>query len=137
MPQLNESCTDHTPSWFVGHWRDWHRGHGCDKDDGNPRSSAATTEVAQHEANAGTGFLTDAELRMLRAATTSGNELLVRALDELAAHRAANKVREKLRGVPAFEHSTRRAKHFDPLLGFCVCTHCAKLPEHEQKERTP
>jgi hypothetical protein len=43
-------CTDHTPRWFVGHWRDWHRGHGCDRDDGKPRSAEATTEIAQHGA---------------------------------------------------------------------------------------
>lgn len=84
-------CTDHTPPWFVGHWRDWHRGHGCDRDDGQPRSAKATTEVAQHAANEASGFLTDAELRFLRAATTSGNTLLVRALDELAARRAAER----------------------------------------------
>lgn len=137
MPQLNESCTDHTPSWFVGHWRDWHRGHGCARDDGKPRSDDAKTEIAQHAANVATGFLTDAELRLLRASTTSGNDLLVRALDELVARRAANKVREKLQAAPAFDHCDRRAKHFDPLLGFCICAHCTKLPEHEQQERAP
>lgn len=84
-------CTSGTPSWFTGHWRDWHRGHGCDRDDGQPRSEDAVTEVAQHAANTVSGFLTDAELRMLRAATSSGNELLMRALDELAARRAADK----------------------------------------------
>ncbi|HSX23110.1 MAG TPA: hypothetical protein VLE97_10075 [Gaiellaceae bacterium] len=49
------------------------------------------TEIAQHEANATTGFLTDAELHFLRASTTSGNDLLVRALDELAARRVAER----------------------------------------------
>ena len=92
---MKTECTDHTPPWFVGHWRDWHRGHGCNKDDGKPRSDAATTEIAQHVANAGTGFLTDAELRFLRASTTSGDELLVRALDELAARRAAERTGTK------------------------------------------
>ena len=129
-----KSCANHTPPWFTGRWRDWHRGHGCDRDDGKPRTEDAHTEIAQHTANADTGFLTDAELRMLRAATTSGNELLVRALDELTARRAADKVR-KLQTAPAFDHSVRRAKHFDPLLGFCDCAHCAKLPAH--KERAP
>jgi len=81
------SCTDHSPPWFIGHWRNWHRGHGCDKDDGKVRSEAATTEIEQHAANANTGFLTDAELSFLRAATTSGNTLLVHALDELTARR--------------------------------------------------
>jgi hypothetical protein len=33
--------------------------------------------------------------------------------------------------VPAFDHSALRAKHFEPLLGHCVCVHCAKLPERE------
>ncbi len=83
-------CTNSTPSWFTGRWRDWHRGHGCDRDDGKPRTEDARTEIAQHEANAGTNYLTDAELRFLRASTTSSNELLVRALDELAARRTAD-----------------------------------------------
>lgn len=82
----NKSCTESTPSWFIGHWREWHRGHGCDRDDGKPRSAMAATEIAQH-VQFGDGFLTDAELSFLRASTTSGNTLLVRALDELAARR--------------------------------------------------
>jgi hypothetical protein len=81
-------CTNGTPAWFTGHWRDWHRGHGCDRDDGKTRSEDAMTEVAQHAAYTVSGFLTDAELRMLRASTTSGNDLLMRALDELTARRA-------------------------------------------------
>lgn len=92
MPQLKESCANHTPSWFVGHWCEWHRGHGCDKDDGKPRSAAAVTEIEQHTANADTGFLTDAELSFLRASTTSGNDLLVRALDELATRRTRERI---------------------------------------------
>jgi len=88
---VSKSCTDHTPPWFVGHWRDWHRGHGCDQDDGRPRSEAAKTEIVQHAENADTDFLTDAELGFLRASTTSGDTLLVRALDELAARRSAAK----------------------------------------------
>lgn len=87
MTNSAKSCADHTPPGFVGHWREWHRGHGCDKDDGKPRSEAAKTEVAQIAENADTGFLTDAELSFLRAATTSGDTLRVRALDELAARR--------------------------------------------------
>lgn len=134
MPQLNEyPCTDPTPAWFVGHWRDWHRGHGCAKDDGKPRSETALVEIVQHAESADTGYLTDAELRFLRAATTSGDELRVRALDELVARRAADKVREKLQAAPAFDHSARRAKHFEPLLGFCICAHCAQLPEHDRE----
>jgi hypothetical protein len=85
-------CPNGTPSWFTGHWRDWHRGHGCDRDDGKPRSDAALTEIAQHEACKDTGYLTDAELGLLRARTTSGDTLLVRALDELAARRAGAKI---------------------------------------------
>lgn len=95
--KVDKPCTNNTPPWFVGHWRDWHRGHGCDRDDGKPRTEDARTEVAQHEANAGTGFLTDAELRFLRASTTSGNERLCRALDELAARRAVSKLEERAR----------------------------------------
>jgi hypothetical protein len=83
-----KSCTNNSPPWFVGHWRDWHRGHGCDRDDGKPRSEAAIAEIAQHETNKATGYLTDAELSFLRARTTSGDELLVRALDELKERRA-------------------------------------------------
>jgi DNA-directed RNA polymerase subunit RPC12/RpoP len=81
------SCIDSTPPWFVGRWRDWHRGHGCDQDDGKPRSDACVAEIAQHAANEATGFLTDAELGFLRVSTTSGNTMLVRALDELAVRR--------------------------------------------------
>jgi hypothetical protein len=38
------SCSSTAPAWFTGHWRDWHRGHGCDRDDGKPR-----TEISQPE----------------------------------------------------------------------------------------
>jgi len=89
---VSKSCTDHTPSWFVGHWRDWHRGHGCDQDDGQPRSNVCVIEIAQHAANVATGYLTDAELDFLRGSTTSGNTVLVRALDELAARRRGKSV---------------------------------------------
>lgn len=82
-------CT--APPWFVGHWREWHRGHGCDRDDGKQRAETATAEIAQHEANGATGFLTDAELNLLRASTTSGNTLLVRALNELVTRRASER----------------------------------------------
>ena len=85
------ACSNPTPSWFVGHWREWHRGHGCEQDDGKPRSDAAKTEVTQHAANASTGYLTDAELIFLRARTTSGDTLLVRALDELTARRSSQR----------------------------------------------
>jgi len=82
------SCAEHTPRWFIGHWRDWHRGHNCDQDDGKPRSDTATIEIAQHTTNEVTGYLTDAELSFLRARTTSGDTLLVRALDELTVRRS-------------------------------------------------
>lgn len=81
------SCTNNSPPWFTGRWRDWHRGHGCDKDDDRSRSAEAVAEIAQHAANKDTGYLTDAELACLRARTTSGDTLLVRALDELRARR--------------------------------------------------
>ena len=85
---MSTSCTNNTPPGFVGHWREWHRGHGCDKDDGKPRSDAAKKEVAQMAENKTTGFLTDAELDHLRAATTSGDTLRVRANEELRFRRA-------------------------------------------------
>lgn len=34
-------CTNYAPAGFTGHWREWHRGHGCDKDDGKPRTEGA------------------------------------------------------------------------------------------------
>jgi hypothetical protein len=86
------------------------------------------TEIAQHEANQATGYLTDAELRFLRTSTTSGNTLLVRALDELKERRAV----EKRRTIASFDHSARTIKYFEPLLGHCICSHCARLPTHEQ-----
>lgn len=137
---MKTECTNNTPPWFVGHWREWHHGHGCDKDDGHPQSDQAKTEIAQHAANNDTGFpsfLTDAELRFLRASTTSGNELLVRALDELRDRRAAEKQRPVgvfLTSSATFDHSARTTQHFEPLLGCCVCEHCEQLPAHEPKE---
>ena len=86
---MTTSCTNHSPPGFVGHWREWHRGHGCDRDDGKPRSDDARAEIEQLAANAQTGYLTDAELSHLRASTSSGNTLLVRALDELKARRSS------------------------------------------------
>src|SRR4029077_11737246 len=55
----------------------------CAHDDGKPRSEAAAAEIFQHAANRVTGCLTDAGLGYLRARATSGDTLLVRALDEL------------------------------------------------------
>jgi len=91
MTTTAKPCTNHTPPWFTGRWQDWHRGHGCAQDDGKPRSPESLIEVTQHEANKATGYLTDAELSFLRARTTSGDTLLVRALDELRVRRATAK----------------------------------------------
>ncbi len=90
-PSPRNLCDSHSPPWFVGHWRDWHRSHGCDRDDGRPRSEAATREIEQHAANVAreetADFLTDAELSFLRGRTTSGDTLLVRAIAELTTRR--------------------------------------------------
>lgn len=138
MTATTKSCSNSTPPWFTGRWKDWHRGHGCGQDDGKPRSDAAITEIAQHAANAASGFLTDAELSFLRASTTSGNTLLVRALEELATRRNGPKRRQEspdaLRSAQ-FDHSARTSKlHFGDWMGYCVCTHCVKLPEREPSE---
>lgn len=131
-------CKNNAPPWFTGHWRDWHRGHDCDRDDGQPRTEDAQVEIAQHEVSAATGYLTDAELRMLRARTTSGDALLVRALDELLAWRVGTRIRDAFvrsladASKAPFDHSARTTKHFENLLGYCVCAHCQKLPEREE-----
>lgn len=44
------ACPGDSPPWFTGRWRDWHRGHGCEKDDGRPRAPEAIDEIARHEA---------------------------------------------------------------------------------------
>lgn len=126
-------CPESTPRWFTGHWREWHRGHGCSQDDGKPRANVAISEIAQHAANKDTGYLTDAELGFLRASTTSGNELLVRALDELKDRRNV----EKQRVAATFDHSDRSTKYFEPLLGYCVCAHCTKLSAFEVPPKEP
>ena len=119
---VSRSCADHTPSWFVGHWRDWHRGHGCDQDDGSSRSDVAVTEIAQHAANAATGYLTDAELSFLRGSTTSGNTVLVRALDELAARRhavhACSKIIEHARALERKMHGDTSVREIVILAEF-------------------
>lgn len=38
-------CPNNSPPWFKGRWRDWHRGHGCNKDDGNPRTPEGQAEI--------------------------------------------------------------------------------------------
>ena len=44
------TCDDNSPPWFTGRWRDWHRGHGCDKDDGKPRTPDGQREIDDHAA---------------------------------------------------------------------------------------
>lgn len=39
-------CKSYSPPWFKGRWRDWHRGHGCYLDDGQPRSDAGAAEIS-------------------------------------------------------------------------------------------
>jgi hypothetical protein len=41
-------CHNYSPPWFTGRWRDWHRGHGCQLDDGKPRSAEAAAEIKAH-----------------------------------------------------------------------------------------
>lgn len=41
------ACANHSPRWFIGRWRDWHRGHGCNLDDGKTRSPEAVAEIAK------------------------------------------------------------------------------------------
>jgi hypothetical protein len=43
---MHPGCSDFSPLWFRGRWRDWHRGHGCSLDDGHPRSPEGATEIA-------------------------------------------------------------------------------------------
>lgn len=40
-----QQCDNFAPAWFTGRWRDWHRGHGCDKDDGRPRTPEGQAEI--------------------------------------------------------------------------------------------
>lgn len=42
---MTEKCKDWSPPWFKGSWRDWHRGHACNLDDGTPRSKAGKQEI--------------------------------------------------------------------------------------------
>lgn len=34
LPSEPGSCTNYAPAGYAGHWRDWHRGHGCNLDPG-------------------------------------------------------------------------------------------------------
>jgi hypothetical protein len=35
-PDTRQPCHNYTPSGWYRHWREWHRGHGCALDDGQP-----------------------------------------------------------------------------------------------------
>jgi len=100
-PMTKDSCTNYSPAGFTGRWQDWHRGHGCPLDDGKPRSDAGVVEIRQMVENGSmdgeNGFLTDAELKLLRVRTTSSDTLLIRAIAELQARRQQDAI-DKLRG---------------------------------------
>jgi len=42
-----ERCQNMSPGWFTGRWRDWHRGHGCELDDGEPVSANGAAMIAK------------------------------------------------------------------------------------------
>lgn len=44
-PKERLACIDNAPRWFTGRWTDWHRGHGCNKDDGKPRTTEGAAEI--------------------------------------------------------------------------------------------
>lgn len=48
-------CSDNSPPWFTGRWRDWHRGHGCDQDDGKPRTPEGKAEIDARTAQVAAG----------------------------------------------------------------------------------
>ena len=72
MFELTEKprCSNSPPPWFVGHWRDWHRGHGCDLGDGKPGSEVTSAGVVQPAT---------------RKTAAPLNELVVRTYDALKA----------------------------------------------------
>ncbi len=37
---IEERCPNMSPGWFRGHWKEWHRGHGCNLDDGKGARTA-------------------------------------------------------------------------------------------------
>jgi hypothetical protein len=47
-PPLRKECGDNSPEWWTGRWQDWHRGHGCGKDDGKPCTPEGVAEFAAH-----------------------------------------------------------------------------------------
>jgi len=93
--------------------------------------------MADDDDNATSGFLTDAELLVLLASPTSDSDLLVRALDELVIRRRIGAARraalDAASAFDAFDHSDRTTKQFEPLLGYCVCEHCQKLPAQAER----
>lgn len=42
--QTKRQCPEGTPRGFAGHWKEWHRGHGCNRDDGRSRSPAVKVD---------------------------------------------------------------------------------------------
>lgn len=51
---FHDGCKNTSPPWFKGRWRDWHRGHGCNLDDGRPRSPWGAEEIANGPGTGGT-----------------------------------------------------------------------------------
>lgn len=45
VESTGQPCSNNSPPWFTGRWRDWHRGHRCDKDDGKPRTAEGAAEI--------------------------------------------------------------------------------------------
>jgi len=41
----DKSCRNWSPPWFTGRWRDWHRGHGCELDDGKSCTPEGLLEI--------------------------------------------------------------------------------------------
>jgi hypothetical protein len=41
-------------------------------------------------------------------------------------HETLNEIVEA--GKPSYDHSNRTTKLFVPLLGYCICKHCVRLP---------
>lgn len=46
VPSPAPSCQDRAPAGYTGHWRDWHRGHGCNLDP--DRAAAIVTDAARY-----------------------------------------------------------------------------------------
>lgn len=48
-PATRPRCRDFVPALFRFHWREWHRGHGCELDDGEPQSEEVAAAIAEHD----------------------------------------------------------------------------------------